>query len=59
MFGSDMYVAAFIAVLVVMGLMKGAVLHVVTHTLLDCIHYTVRVISERHNRRPAAVADPV
>jgi len=25
MFGSDMYVAAFIAVLVVMGLMKGAV----------------------------------
>ena len=25
MFGTDMYVAAFIAVLVVMGLMKGAV----------------------------------
>ena len=25
MFGSDMYVAAFIAVLVVMGLMKGAI----------------------------------
>ena len=43
MFGSDMYVAAFIAVLVVMGLMKGAdTCHFVTHIPVGCAHCTVQ-----------------